>query len=132
MKGSFSIEVDQCTSFVRIIMSGFFELADIQRFVASRDIEHRRLRCSANGHTTLVDIRGMKIQSQASVEEFTHILRDPKHASRKIAFVVETSLARQQIQRAATGRGAGFFLGVEEAEAWLREPLGRKKAMAEA
>ncbi len=125
MQAHFSIDVDPLTSTVSITMSGFFEDTDIERFVACRNTEHLRLRCSPNEHVTLIDIRGMNIQSQASVEQFANVISDPTYASRKIAFVVERSLARMQIQRAAAGRDAGFFLSQEEAETWLRLPAGR-------
>lgn len=122
MQPRFSITVDPIASVMRIAMSGFFEQADIDAFVRARNAAFRDLRSRPNQHRTLVDIRGMKIQSQGSVEAFAKVLNDPAHASRRLVFVVEASLARMQIERAAAGRGAGFFLSVEAAEAWLLQP----------
>lgn len=120
MKPEFSIDVDISRSLVRITMSGFFEPEDIRRFVAARDLKHRQLTCARNEHLTLVDIRGMHIQSQESVGQFAKLLANPQFASRCIAFVVTQSLARMQIKRAAARRGAGFFTDdFAAAEAWL-------------
>ncbi|WP_440843426.1 hypothetical protein [Sphingomonas sp. 22176] len=103
-------------------MSGFFAIEDIVRFVAARDQAHHLLKSAPNAHVTLVDIRGMKIQSQDSVESFRHVLNNPKFASRRLAIVVAQSLARLQIKRAAGERDARYFDSVEGAEAWLLAP----------
>lgn len=119
MEAAFSIDVDASNSLVRIVMSGFFAMEDIVRFVAARDRAHDQLTCGPNGHVTLVDIRGMKIQSQDSVESFKHVLNNPKFASRRLAVVVAQSLARMQVKRAAGDRDARYFDSIEGAEAWL-------------
>lgn len=100
-------------------MKGFFEPADIARFVAARDLAHQRLLSPPNGHVTLVDITAMDIQSQDAVAEFHAVLASPTTASRRIAFVVALSLARGQVRRAARGRDAAFFTTVHDAERWL-------------
>ncbi len=119
MEAAFSIDVDASTNIVKIEMSGFFATEDIVRFVAARDQSHRLLTCGPNQHGTLVDIRGMKIQSQDSVESFKHVLNNPRFASKRLAIVVAQSLARMQIKRAASTREACYFDSVEQAEAWL-------------
>lgn len=126
MSGQFSIAVDVERHLVRVAMAGFFDRADVARFVEARDAEHRKLRSAANEHFTLVDIRAMQIQSQDAVSEFQRVLSAPETASKRIAFVVAKSLARLQIQRAAEGRPANYFSDVEDAEHWLLtgEPSG--------
>lgn len=100
-------------------MSGFFDAEDIVRFVTARGRAHERLRCPPNEHMCLVDIRPIRIQSQQSVTAFAAVLANPGFRSRRIAFVVTTSLARMQLKRAAGSRGENIFLTVEEAEQWL-------------
>lgn len=114
-----SFDVDPVRSLIRITLGGFFEPADVQRLVRERDAAHLLLRCAPNRHLTLVDMREMQIQPQASVEAFHAVLADPRTASRKLAFVAARSLARSQVKRAAEGRNAAYFATVEEAEAWL-------------
>lgn len=127
MTAHFLIQVDVPRALVRITMSGFFDAAAIARFVAARDAAHALLTCGANAHVTLVDIRDMDIQAQGSVAEFRAVLADPRHASRRLGFVVARSLARSQIRRAAADRAACYFETIEQAEAWL---LGAESAAA--
>jgi hypothetical protein len=119
MTADFLIDVDVPRALVRITMAGFFDAPAIARFVAARDAAHARLTCDANAHVTLVDIREMDIQAQESVAQFRAVLADPRHASRRLAFVVARSLARSQIRRAAAEREACYFETIEQAEAWL-------------
>ncbi len=86
-----------------------------------RDRAHQLLRCLPNQHITLVDMRGMVIQSQDSVDRFQAILGNPAIKSRRIAFVVARSLARMQVKRAAASSNAAYFMEMDEATAWLLE-----------
>ncbi|WP_157105610.1 hypothetical protein [Sphingomonas sp. TDK1] len=113
---------------VTIVMTGFFSPEDIARFVAARDAAHTLLRCGPNEHLTLVDIRGMRIQSQESVELFRSVLKNPRVQSRRLAIVVAQSLARMQIKRAASDRDPAYFTEPAEAEAWLVEDLATDAA----
>jgi hypothetical protein len=73
-------------------------------------------------------MRDMKIQSQDSVIGFAELLANPKHQSRKLAFVVASSLARAQMKHAATGREAGYFTCPFEARIWLLTPEQKQAA----
>ena len=120
MTPSFFIDVDPSRNLIRITMSGFFSPDDVNRFIEARDNAHRQLRCGPNEHLTLVDIRDMHIQSQDVVEAFATLLSKPECRSKRIAFVVTQSLARLQIKRAASGRGAGYFNeDAAAAESWV-------------
>ncbi|MDJ0278429.1 hypothetical protein QLH51_16650 [Sphingomonas sp. 2R-10] len=119
MQASFSITNDVAHGLMRITMAGFFEPADIARFVTERDAAFRQLRTRPNEHLSLVDIRAMDIQAAESVMGFQQVLSDPRYRSRRIAFVVGRSLAAMQIRRAAKGRDTQYFDEADEAEAWL-------------
>ncbi len=119
MPAVFSIDVDVPLNLVRMTLSGFFTPEDVARFVRERDDAHRLLLSAPNQHLTLVDMRGMQIQSQDAVTEFQRVLSSPVTKSRRIAFVVAKSLARLQIQRVAASRSASYFMAMDEAEAWL-------------
>ena len=119
MKAQFSTIVDADRDLVRMSMSGFFEAADVARFVAERHVAHKRLRCRRNQHLTLVDIRDMAVQSQETVAEFQKALHSPGVYSRRIAIVTRTSLSRSQVRRAADGRDISYFDDFAEAERWV-------------
>lgn len=119
MTARFRINVDVNKSLVHIWLGGFFATSDIPAFVAERDAAHRKLKCAPNQHVTLTDVREMNIQPQDTVAAFRNLLADKRHQSRKVAFVVASSLARMQLIRAAEGRIARLFATPEEAIAWL-------------
>jgi len=106
-------------------MSGFFTPRDIEGFLAARAAAHNQLRCGPNEHLTLNDVRGMKIQSQQAVAAFQRMLTDPAYRSRKLAFVVDKTLALFQLERALANRDARCFSDVNEALLWLFAPDGK-------
>ncbi|MES2054618.1 MAG: hypothetical protein V4564_01650 [Pseudomonadota bacterium] len=130
MNGTFSIDVDPSRDLIRIRMSGFFTPARIGDFLAARRAAHARLRCGPNQHVTINDLREMKIQSQDVVGHFHSVLADPAYRSRRLAFVVASSLARMQLIRAIGSRSAQCFTDPGEAEAWLFEDLVAHRAAA--
>ncbi len=119
MSATFKVTCDPDRDLIRIAMSGFFTPDDIAAFFEARRQAHARLRCGPNAHLTLNDLRGMKIQPSESVAAFRELLSDPAYRSRRLAFVVASTLARGQLARALTGRDARFFEDPREAEAWL-------------
>jgi hypothetical protein len=125
MDAIYKIGVDPVNNILRQYLAGFFEPADVERFVADRNDAFGQLTCGPDQHLALVDARHVKIQQQDAVEAFQALLANPPLRSRKLAFVVSHSLACKQLQRAAAGRDARFFYSVAEAEAWL---LGRESA----
>lgn len=133
MRAQYRIDVDVSRSLVKIWLGGFFTAADVPSFIAERDAAHRKLKCAPNAHVTMTDVREMNIQPQDTVNAFRNLLSDKRHQSRKVAFVVASSLARMQLIRAAEGRVARLFGSPEEAEEWLFssddvEPLAQNVA----
>ena len=119
MAPEFKIDIDVPRSFVRIRLAGFFDDASLRRFTAARKLAFGQLRCSPNQHLSLTDIRGMAIQTQEVVSRWGTVLADPAYRSRRLAFVVASTLARMQLQRAIGSRDARCFTDPAEAEAWL-------------
>lgn len=117
---SFTIDLDPARDLVRIRLSGFFSVDDVGRFQAELLLAHRRLGCAhRGGPLTINDISDMAIQSQDVVACWEAFLADPAHRSRRLAFVVGSTLARMQLQRTIRGRDAKVFTTVDEAERWL-------------
>ena len=117
---SFTIEIDPARDLVRIRLSGFFSVDDVGRFQAELLVAHRRLGCGRKGGPlTINDISDMAIQSQDVVARWSAFLADPAHRSRRLAFVVGSTLARMQLQRVIGGRDAKVFTAADDAEQWL-------------
>lgn len=119
MDAHFTIDVDPARDLVRIAMTGFFALEDIERFVQARAEAHHALTCGPNEHLSLADLRGFKIQSREVIEQFGVLLAAPEYRSRRLAFVLEPTLLRSQVQRLITHRTARCFDSPANAEAWL-------------
>jgi hypothetical protein len=119
MNKHFSFKVDPARDLVRITMAGLFTLKDIAAFAEARRQAHDKLSCPANAHLTLNDLRELKIQPQDVVAAFREMLAAPYYRSRRLAFVVGPTLARNQLTRALANRDARCFDDPISAEAWL-------------
>jgi len=119
MTAQFTVRAEPARDLIRISMAGFFSRDDIQAFYDARAAEHKRLTCGPNQHLTLNDLTEMKVQSQDAVAAFQELLGDPAYRSRKLAFVVDRTLAKSQLMRALNGRDAKCFEDRVEAERWL-------------
>ena len=131
MNKHFSFKVDPARDLVRITMAGLFTLEDIAAFAEARGLAHNKLSCPANAHLTLGDIRELKIQPQEVVVAFSEMLAAPLYRSRRLAFVVGPTLARNQLTRALANRDAHCFDDPLSAEAWLlrsEEDAPRRRA----
>jgi hypothetical protein len=100
-------------------LSGFFSVEDVRRYGTAIEEATRSL----GGHPTrqrmLNDITGMQIQPQEVVAAFATFVADPRYSKRKVAFIVEASLARMQLNRVKVERYSRSFGTRAEAETWL-------------
>ena len=128
LQPQFKFSVDPERHLVRVRIAGFFDDAAISQYVQARNIAHGKLRCGPNQHLSLIDIREMAIQTQDAVVRWRDVLADPIYLSRRIAFVVASTLARMQLQRAIGSRDARFFFDELEAQDWLLEGADAKEA----
>jgi hypothetical protein len=122
MDGTFAIAVDVDRHLVQTRLAGFFDAELLRRYLDARAAAFRQLRCGPNQHLSITDVREMKIQSQDMVAAFADILSDPAYRSRRLAFVVATSLARMQLTRALgdrIGKEVALFMDTDQAERWL-------------
>lgn len=117
----FSIDADPSRRLIAVTVGGFYTMDALRRFERAYRDAHARLACPPNEHLSLVDTSAMHIQSQDVVAAFADIARDPAIRSRRLAFVVGASLARQQTRRLIEPdrQGVGFFRDRAAAEAWL-------------
>ena len=119
MSAEFVISLDPARNLIDVRMSGFYGIDDVRRYAAAIGEATRTLGGEPGRQRMLSDITGMQIQSQEIVAAFAAFMADPRYAARRIAFVVDTSLARMQLNRAKMGRDAQAFHSRDAAEAWL-------------
>lgn len=119
MSADVSITVDVDRSLIHMTLKGVFDEADIERFRAEREDAHWQLRSKRNEHVTLVDIRELGPQSEASLEAFSAFMRDDKKRSLRLAFVTGPMRSKLQVRRAAGDREVGYFTDIGQARTWL-------------
>jgi len=128
MSALFSFAIDRRLGLIEIAMSGLFTPADVAAFLEARGKAHAELGWPRNGHVTLNDVSGMKIQPQETVAAFQAVLADVEFRSRRLAFVVSQTLARRQLTRAVDSRHVRCFTDADEARDWLFEAEERRVA----
>lgn len=122
MDGTFTFVVEPHRNLIRTTMTGFFDAQVFDRYLVARAAAFRELRCGPNQHLSLSDVREMKIQSAEIVAAFATMLAEPTYRSKRLGFIVATTLARIQLRRALgdrAGKGVEFFVDADEAEHWV-------------
>jgi nucleoid-associated protein YgaU len=115
----FSFDVDPDRDLISVILSGFFLPQDIIRLEAARADAHHKLRCGANQHQALIDVRQMHPHRPDVLALFVKLLTIKDLAAKRTAYVVTRSDALMQIKRATDGSGARYFMSTEAAADWL-------------
>jgi hypothetical protein len=119
MDAHFSIDVDPARKLLKVALSGFYTVADVERYHAAIHVATARAGGLPSAQRMVCDISGMHIQTQDVVVAFQKVMSDPKYQHRRVALVVASTLARMQAQRATSAREVHFFPTTAEAEAWL-------------
>ena len=105
--------------FLRVEMAGFFTLAAVADYAEQRRSAFGKLGCGPGEHTTLCDVRGCQVSTQDVLAAFAIALNDPATGARRIAFLTESGLMRQQVRRMVHGDRARCFTAESDALAWL-------------
>lgn len=119
MSADYSIAIDRPRNLLDIRMSGFFHLEDVRRYRDAVQAATAELGGDPGRQRMINDITGMNIQAQDIVAAFADHMTDPRYVARRVAFVVEGTLARKQLERAVGSRDACLFRDRAAAERWL-------------
>jgi hypothetical protein len=119
MTADFTIDLDPARRLMTVRMSGFYTLADVQRYADAVREATAKLGGAPEDQRMINDITEMKIQSQEIVEAFRRFMGDPRYSRRRVGFVVTSTLARQQLQRTIGSREARVFTDIADAERWV-------------
>ena len=131
----FEIETNQADRIIFIRMSGVFAVDEAHACAAAKEAAVDGLGPPYDDHSSLVDIRDLRLQPQEIFAVFTNFVATTKHKSRRIAIVGGEGTARMQFRRVAERAPLRdhmrFFTDADEARDWLVEeklgpmPLGR-------
>ena len=129
----FEYETSHEDRIIFLRMSGVMSLDEAHACAAAKEAEVARLGPPYDDHSSLVDIRDLRIQSQEVLGVFTTFVANTKHKSRRIAIVGGEGTARMQFRRLAEiaplRDDMRFFTDAKEARDWLGE---NKRAAASA
>lgn len=119
MPGNYEIGIDREHKMLLVTLRGFLSIDDIPSYLTTKNRALHELNCGRNQHVTLCDVSTCDIQSQDVMQKFKESIADPRYASKRIAFVTGSTLARLQVRRILTREGASCFDTPTEARAWL-------------
>jgi hypothetical protein len=120
----FQVETDHTNRMIYLRMSGVLSVDEAHACAAAKEAAVERLGPPYD-HSTLLDIRELRLQPQEVFAIFTHFVATTKHKSRKIAIIPGEGTARMQFRRVAERaplrNDMRFFTQFDEARDWLAE-----------
>jgi hypothetical protein len=120
----FQVETDHTNRMICLRMGGVLSVDEAHACAAAKEAAVERLGPPFD-HSTLLDIRELRLQPQEVFAIFTHFVATTKHKSRKIAIVPGHGTARMQFRRVAERaplrNDMRFFTQFDEARDWLAE-----------
>ncbi len=121
----FEIETSHADRVICVRMIGGFTLDEARECAAAKEAAVRDLGPPFETHSSLVDVRELRVQTQDVFAIFTNFVAMTKHKSRKIAIVGGEGTARMQFRRVAEREplrdNMRFFTAVGDARGWLQE-----------
>ena len=112
---------------ITLRMGGVMSIEEAHACAAAKEAEVERLGPPYDAHSTLVDIRDLRVQPQEILAIFTNFVAATKHKSRRIAIVGGEGTARMQFrriaERAPLRAGMRFFTDPREALDWIEQDI---------
>ena len=124
----FEIETSAAERIISVRMIGGFTLEGARECAAAKEEAVNRLGPPFDAHSTLVDVRDLRIQTRDVFAIFTGFVANTRHKSRRIAILGGEGTARMQFRRVAEREplrdNMRFFTLAGEARDWLEEKHG--------
>ena len=119
----FEIETSQADRIISVRMIGGFDMESARACAAAKEAAVDSLGPPYDDHSSLVDVRDLRVQPQDIFAIFTSFVARTRHKSRKIAIVGGEGTARMQFRRVAEREplrdNMRFFTALREAREWL-------------
>ena len=124
----FEIETNREERLICVRMIGGFTLEEARECAAAKEAAVQDLGPPFEAHSSLVDVRDLRIQTRDVFAIFTNFVAMTRHKSRKVAIVGGEGTARMQFRRVTEREhlrdDMRFFTAVSEARDWLQERPG--------
>ena len=120
------VRYDPVAGQMRLRMTGFWAMADVQRFAADLLATIGRIPETRRDFDVLSDARDFPVQAQDVSDALAGIINfaDRMNETGRRAIVVGSMMNKLQAQRGVTRANVRVFLSEDEAEAWLATPRG--------
>ena len=119
----FEVETNHSEQLIFLRMEGVLSVDEAHACAAAKEAAVDSLGPPYDAHSTLVDVRDLRLQPQEIFAIFTNFVATTKHKSRRIAIVGGEGTARMQFRRVAERAplrdDMRFFTEVGEARDWL-------------
>ena len=119
----FEVEASRADRIITVRMIGGFTMEGARACAAAKEAAVNGLGPPYDDHSSLVDVRELRIQPKDIFAIFTNFVAGTRHKSRKIAIVGGEGTARMQFRRVAEREplrdNMRFFTAVREAREWL-------------
>lgn len=120
----FHVETNQADRIIILRMSGVLSIDEAHACAAAKEAAVDSLGAPYD-HSTLLDVRYLRLQPQEIFAIFTNFVATTKHKSRRIAVVAGEGTARMQFRRVAERAplrdDIRLFTDVGEARDWLED-----------
>jgi len=121
----FEIETSPADRIISVRMIGGFTMEGARACAAAKEAAVARLGPPYDDHSSLVDVRYLRIQSRDIFAIFTNFVAMTRHKSRRIAILGGEGTARMQFRRVAEREplrdDMRFFTAEREARDWLED-----------
>ncbi len=129
----FEIETNRADRTIFLRMEGVLSAYEAYACAAAKEAAVESLGPPYDMHSTLVDIRDLRLQPQEIFAIFTNFVATTKYKSRRIAIVGGEGTARMQFRRVAERTplrdGMRLFTQIEEARDWLDGSVSEIEAL---
>ncbi len=119
----FEVETNHSERMIFLRLKGVLSIDEAHACAAAKEAAVESLGPPFDDHSTLLDIRDLRLQPQEIFAIFTNFVATTKHKSRKIAIVGGEGTARMQFRRVAERAplrdDMRFFTEAGEARSWL-------------
>lgn len=120
----YSVSADPARGFLHIVMRGYWDQAIFDQFAHHYEDALARFAATGGIDRALVDGRDFAVQDKHISEQFGALIaRNKDRLARRTATVVPAHLDKLQAERAGGDLAARYFIGMDEAQAWLFAPL---------
>ena len=119
----FEVETNHSERMIFLRLEGVLSIEEAHACAAAKEAAVESLGPPYDNHSTLLDIRDLRLQPQEIFAIFTNFVATTRYKSRKIAIVGGEGTARMQFRRVAERAplrdDMRFFTDAGEARSWL-------------